>query len=164
VAVKARQSPFEVEGEATVNGGKPNTTSLKVELEFEAPAEVAYVRVANNSALAGAPWLNYTPAMSWNLPPSLPPGTTAFIYYQFLLSDGDVTDVASVAIRYVGPVLRLDVSRSKENLVLTWTADEVILEEAKSLNGPWLPVPNARSPHKVDYQPGQTFYRLNCPE
>jgi hypothetical protein len=163
VAVKAKQSPFEVEGDAMVNGGKPNTTSLKVELAFEPPEEVVSVRVANNSALGGAQWLSFTPTMSWNLPGSLPAGTTAFIYYQFLLADGDVTDVASVAIRYVGPELRLDVTREKENSILTWTADEVILEEAQTVDGPWAVVPAARSPHKVEYQPVQRFYRLNCP-
>src|SRR6185503_9905118 len=99
------------------------------------------VRVANDSAFLKAPWEKITPTVSWNLPSSVPPGTTVYVYYQFLLADGDMTDTASVAIRYGESELRLDLSRTPQNTLISWTAPEAILEESKSVTGPWTAVP-----------------------
>jgi IPT/TIG domain len=54
----------------------------------------------------------------------------------------------------------LNISRSGNDLVLSWTVSDVVLQRSQTLNGDWLDVPDASSPHTVTGNFDKSFFRL----
>lgn len=55
---------------------------------------------------------------------------------------------------------RLSISRSDNDLVLTWSAPDVVLQTSHTLNGDWLDLPEASSPHRIAGNLDKSFFRL----
>lgn len=54
----------------------------------------------------------------------------------------------------------LDISRAGNDLVLSWTIPDVVLQRSQTLNGDWLDLPDASSPHTVTGNFDKSFFRL----
>lgn len=54
----------------------------------------------------------------------------------------------------------LDISRAGNDLVLSWTVPDVVLQRSQTLNGDWLDLPDASSPHTVTGNFDKSFFRL----
>ena len=59
--------------------------------------------------------------------------------------------------------LNLTYESSVNELVVSWPATDAILEQSTNVNGPWVEVLGATSPHVVGSPIGQTFFRLRVP-
>ncbi len=54
----------------------------------------------------------------------------------------------------------LHITRSNDDLVLTWSVPDVVLQTSQTLNGDWVDLPEATSPHTVAGNLDKSFFRL----
>jgi len=55
---------------------------------------------------------------------------------------------------------RLHITRSNDDLVLTWSVSDVVLQTSQTLSGDWVDLPEATSPHTVAGNLDKSFFRL----
>jgi hypothetical protein len=75
-----------------------------------------------------------------------------------LLNDPNTT--GSIKVYYITPAPELSITRSGNNVVLSWTGAGYVLQSASAVNGPYTTISGATSPYTVPASARQQFFRL----